>query len=211
LAHELRRRNVSSAIEKSILTSLIVSTQFNYEVAHLINFDYFTNSFIRTVARWCIDFFDSYEKAPFNHIQDIFNERKSELKEVESDKFTVDKLVPTEYRRDIRPAMVKSLSGYLNSKEGLKQPLHVNNVKDKYRVVDGNHRMEAIKSYLKRNKDETLKIKLVIYDNLGTIEERKLFDMLAQTVNQSMNDYFKIHFDEVPLFGMIDDNFPYWY
>lgn len=85
MAHELRRRNVSSAIEKSILTSLIVSTQFNYEVAHLINFDYFTNSFIRTVARWCIDFFDSYEKAPFNHIQDIFNERKSELKEEDTD------------------------------------------------------------------------------------------------------------------------------
>jgi len=79
LAHPLRRRNVSSAIEKRVLTALIVSTQFNYEVSHLIDFDYFTNSFIRTVARWCVDFFDTYEKAPFNHIRDIFDDRKVEL------------------------------------------------------------------------------------------------------------------------------------
>lgn len=81
MAHELRRRNVSSAIEKRILTALIVSTQFNYEIDHLINFDYFTNSFIKTVARWCVDFFDTYEQAPFDHIQDIFEGRKPELKE----------------------------------------------------------------------------------------------------------------------------------
>jgi len=85
LAHELRRRNVSSAIEKRILTALIVSTQFNYEVDHLINFDYFTNSFIRTVAKWCVDFFDTYEQAPFDHIQDIFEGRKPELKEEDVD------------------------------------------------------------------------------------------------------------------------------
>lgn len=85
MAHQLRRKDVSSSIEKSILTALIVSTQFNNEVSHIINLDYFTNSFIKKVVRWCLDFFDAYEKAPFNHIQDIFNERKSELKEAEAD------------------------------------------------------------------------------------------------------------------------------
>lgn len=79
LTHKLRRRDVSSAIEKRILTSLIVSTQFNHEIAHLLDLDYFTNTFIKTVARWCIDFFDTYEKAPFDHIEDIFNQRKLEL------------------------------------------------------------------------------------------------------------------------------------
>ena len=79
MTHKLRRRDVSSAIEKRILTSLIVSTQFNHEIAHLLDLDYFTNTFIKTVARWCIDFFDTYEKAPFDHIEDIFNQRKLEL------------------------------------------------------------------------------------------------------------------------------------
>lgn len=85
MAHSLRRSSVSASAEKSILTALIVSTQFNYEVAHLINFDYFTNSFIKTVVKWCIDFFDAYEKAPFNHIQDIFNDKKNTIKEGDSE------------------------------------------------------------------------------------------------------------------------------
>lgn len=85
MTHKLRRVHVSSAIEKRILTSMIVSTQFNQEIVHLLNLDYFTNSFIRKVARWCVDFFQSYEVAPFNHIQDIFNEKQVELADEDSD------------------------------------------------------------------------------------------------------------------------------
>jgi hypothetical protein len=85
LTHQLRRRNVSAAIEKRILTALIVSTQFNQEVAHLINPDYFTNSFIRTVARWCVDFYTTYNLAPFDHIQDIFLDHQIELQEEDVD------------------------------------------------------------------------------------------------------------------------------
>ena len=64
---------------------MIVSTQFNQEIIDLLNLDYFTNSFIRKVARWCVDFFRSYEVAPFNHIQDIFNEEQSNLPEEDAD------------------------------------------------------------------------------------------------------------------------------
>ena len=85
MTHKLRRVEVSSAIEKRILTSLIVSTQFNYEITHLVNYDYFASKFIGTVARWCIDFFDTYEKAPFENIQDIFTQRRMELKDEDAD------------------------------------------------------------------------------------------------------------------------------
>jgi len=101
LAHKLRRKHVSSAIEKRILTSMIVSTQFNQEIVHLLNLDYFTNSFIRKVARWCVDFFQSYEVAPFNHIQDIFNEKQVELPEEDADliqKILID--ISTKYELD---------------------------------------------------------------------------------------------------------------
>ena len=64
---------------------MIVSTQFNQETVHLLNLDYFTNSFIRKVARWCVDFFNNYEVAPFNHIQDIFTEKRVELADEDAD------------------------------------------------------------------------------------------------------------------------------
>ena len=76
MPHKLRKKSVSATIEKGILTALIVSTRFNREIIPLLNLDYFTNSFIRKVAGWCVNFFLNYEVAPFNHIQDIFYEKQ---------------------------------------------------------------------------------------------------------------------------------------
>jgi len=81
----LRRRKVDSSTEKRILTALIVSTQFIQEIQDVVNLDYFTNSFIRKAAGWCIDFFQNYESAPFDHIQDIFRTHRKELKDDEAD------------------------------------------------------------------------------------------------------------------------------
>lgn len=85
MAHKLRRRKVDSSTEKRILTALIVSTQFIQEIQDVVNLDYFTNSFIRKAAGWCIDFFQNYESAPFDHIQDIFRTHRKELKDDEAD------------------------------------------------------------------------------------------------------------------------------
>jgi len=70
---------------------MIVSTQFLQEVVHLINFDYFQNSYIRKVARWCTEYFDQYEVAPFDDITNIFRTKQVELKEEDVD--LVEKLL----------------------------------------------------------------------------------------------------------------------
>jgi hypothetical protein len=70
---------------------MIVSTQFLQEVVHLINFDYFQNSYIRKVARWCTEHYDRYEVAPFDDITNIFRNKKIELQEDDAD--LVEKLL----------------------------------------------------------------------------------------------------------------------
>jgi len=64
---------------------MIVSTQFLQEVCHLINYDYFQNTYIRKVARWCVEHFEKYEVAPFDDISTIFRVKKVELKEEDAD------------------------------------------------------------------------------------------------------------------------------
>ena len=91
MANQLRRRKVDSATEKNILTAMIVSTQFLQEVVHLINFDYFQNSYIRKVARWCVEHYERYEVAPFDDITTIFRNKKLELQEDDAD--LVEKLL----------------------------------------------------------------------------------------------------------------------
>jgi len=85
VTNPLRRRKVDSATEKNILTAMIVSTPFLQEVEHLINYDYFQNSYIRKVARWCVEHFERYEVAPFDDITTIFKVKSVELSDEDVD------------------------------------------------------------------------------------------------------------------------------
>lgn len=69
-------RKVDSTIEKRIIMGMIVSDRYLREVYDLINLDYIRSDYIRTVAEWCLGFFDNYEKSPFHDIQTIFTDYK---------------------------------------------------------------------------------------------------------------------------------------
>ena len=75
----IQKRTVETATEQRILTGLIVSSKFIREIQDAINLGYFQSSYIKKVARWTLDYFDEYETAPFEHIQDIFNSKSYEL------------------------------------------------------------------------------------------------------------------------------------
>lgn len=70
----LIKESVSKTEEKRICTGLIVSTEFFQKIKPILKLDYFTNSYLKTIASWCETFYDAYQKAPFNHIQDIFRD-----------------------------------------------------------------------------------------------------------------------------------------
>lgn len=81
---DLIRKKVEATTEKRIITGMIVDKRFMQEILHMIKLDYFQNSFTKTVAGWCIDFYNAYEEVPKSHIQDIFNKAQGTMKEDES-------------------------------------------------------------------------------------------------------------------------------
>jgi len=102
---------VDTTLEKRIITGFIVSKRFLNEIYPLVDFDYFTNNFTQTIAVWACDFYETYEEAPFDHIQDIFEAEKGKLSEEESDlieellvsiskKYSYEKGINVEYLRD---------------------------------------------------------------------------------------------------------------
>jgi replicative DNA helicase len=78
---KLKKRRIDSYTEKRILTGMIVSTEFMSILNPVIQINYFQSNYGRTVAKWCVEFYEQYEQAPFDHIQDIFDQRSSELNE----------------------------------------------------------------------------------------------------------------------------------
>ena len=81
----IESRRISVVNEKRIITGLITSTQFCKEIIPMIDLDYFTNSYLKTVAEWCVVFYEEHKKAPNLHIKDIFESESCRLKETDSE------------------------------------------------------------------------------------------------------------------------------
>ena len=77
----IKRKKVDTRPEKSILTGMIVSTEFLSGFQYLYKPELFQISFIKIVAGWCWDYYKTYEKAPGTVIQSIFEEKSEGLNE----------------------------------------------------------------------------------------------------------------------------------
>lgn len=78
-------RSVSVTEEKRICTGLIISTEFTSKISHVFSLDYFTNSYLKTVADWCITFYEEHQKAPYKHISDIFEAESHNISETNAE------------------------------------------------------------------------------------------------------------------------------
>ncbi len=71
-----RRKPPDSRIERQICQGLITSEKFIREIKPILKIDSLNLSFAKTIALWCLEFFDQYKVAPGKTIQDIFIEKK---------------------------------------------------------------------------------------------------------------------------------------
>ena len=71
-------------VEKELLIGLIVSNDFIKQIAPILNVAYLQASSSKLIARWCLDYYDNYSKAPSELIQDIYLQNKSQLNEEDS-------------------------------------------------------------------------------------------------------------------------------
>lgn len=86
--------------------------------------------------------------------------------------------------------------------------LTVNKVNGTYRIINGSHRIEAIKIYLKRQEGRFVDVHLDLHEGLTTMEEKEIFDKISTETPQSIDDYIFIHKDEIKLYEWVKKSFP---
>ena len=72
----MRIQKTDAQVERQILTAMIISKDFLQGVKPIFKDEYLVTPFARRVAGWCLDYHDEYDKAPGEHIEDIFNHHK---------------------------------------------------------------------------------------------------------------------------------------
>jgi len=111
-------------------------------------------------------------------------------------------------RRKIMPSVVKSLyRGMLNG-EHFESPLVVNVVNGEKRLIDGNHRWEAMRQFLIINNKKSIEITIHFYEDLSISEEKAAYSKWNKGRKQSTNDVIKQYEDDIPALLLLKKNSP---
>ena len=84
----MRRTKASDAedaeqiVERDILAAAITRTEYIESVKPFWRSDLFPTKWTRLVAKWCLDYFDKYGRAPRGDIEPWFEDRREQLREL---------------------------------------------------------------------------------------------------------------------------------
>lgn len=79
----IRRRKIDDSLETKLVTGLIVSTRFIRGILPMLDVQCFRVPFAKRVVKWSLDYYQRYQEAPGNHIEDIFETEKRNLEQTE--------------------------------------------------------------------------------------------------------------------------------
>jgi hypothetical protein len=111
-------------------------------------------------------------------------------------------------RRDIRKPVVNKLYNLLTEGLHFETPIMTNIRKDKHRLLDGNHRIEAIKRYLSDYPNRKVEVWEFAYNDLSDQDEKEMYTKWNLGQKQTTNDFVKQYWDDIPLTRYIN-SFPY--
>lgn len=74
-----REKAPDTRFERSIVTGMIISTEFLQGITPIYQEECLRIPFAKTVARWCLEYFSQYQIAPGKHIEDIFRDQKNNI------------------------------------------------------------------------------------------------------------------------------------
>lgn len=154
---------VSKAEEKHLVTGLIVSSEFCKNIIQYIDLAYITNSYLKTVAEWCIAFYQEHEKAPFKHVNDIFESFRPSIKE--SDAELIDELLSNlgkQYTGDDINVdfLVSEAEEYFRRRE---LEIHINNIS----ILNESGDLDGAEAEIARFTKISVKLDESIYINPG--------------------------------------------
>ncbi len=99
----MKLKNEVEFIERRIITGLIISADFHQRINRMWNPLLIESPELRTVATWCIDYYDKYQTAPDSNIQSIYMEQLKIGKLSNADAVYIEELLTglsDEYGRD---------------------------------------------------------------------------------------------------------------
>lgn len=82
----MQKIKVDLSIERKLISLLVMNDEFISKLRPILNTTDLSTSYAKEVASWCIEFYDTFEKAPGQAIQDIFIAKREYIAEEDTTK-----------------------------------------------------------------------------------------------------------------------------
>lgn len=117
-----------------------------------------------------------------------------------------------EHARPIRPDHVNSIYRALKAGQHFEAPLVVNDLstadRSRYKLIDGSHRMEAIKKWIMEDVDASVEVIFHIYRGLSEEDERFIYEQWNRGKSASWADRIYVNQEDYPILAMMKKDFP---
>jgi hypothetical protein len=124
----------------------------------------------------------------------------------EINNITINEFQTMERARILRIEKIRELKSMIINANHFDSPIIINDIQTKKRIIDGQHRLTAIKEILKENPDFVINVLLVVYQNLGRDEEKEIFTRWNSGTRQSGEDVLQIYTDDIKIYDLLKDD-----
>jgi hypothetical protein len=116
---------------------------------------------------------------------------------------TISEFQLMERSRLVRTEHVRRLKSMIVNGNHFDSPIIINDKNGKKRIIDGQHRLTAIKDILNSCPEFKIYLLLVQYENLSASEEKEMFVKWNSGTRQSSEDFLQIYTDEMPVYDYL--------
>ena len=137
----------------------------------------------------------------------LIPELEYEIEKITLTKKSVEEMVIVNPRR-LHLSQVQSIYKALLKGKHFDSVFVVNRRDNKLRVIDGNHRIEALMLFFKKRPHMKLEAFLAVYNNLGDAQEREIFTRWNISITQSTDDFINSYKETIPMYSRFVDEMP---
>lgn len=123
-------------------------------------------------------------------------------------KNTISKFIRPEWHRDFREIHIKHIQKSLLQGVHFSETITVNELRDKYVIINGNHRIEAIRRVIQEFPDFSIEVRLTKYHSLSEERELEIYTIVNKVRPESYLDRIKAHCINSEFVKLTSKNFP---
>lgn len=137
------------------------------------------------------------------HINEPYTQRVETI-----NKKTIHHFIRPEWHREFRISHIASIKNSILQGTHFSEPITVNVLKSDYRVLNGNHRIEALKQILEVYPNFSMDIRITKYENLSLEKELEIYTIVNKVKPENILDKIKAHCQNSEFCQEANKNFP---